>query len=626
LRDVKLYEDAKKEYDTLNQTQPTLQCAKNGLKNVTKKLEDAEKFFKQGQELENKKDYHQALRKYIEALKVYPTSKKYIDKIFEDKFTPVRKLVDGGFYVEARKKLSEIIENDPSSEIPSDLQYLSGRVYPFQAELQNFREIWLLPILDYLILFVIAIIIINILVRLINNFCKQRFYLDVKDFNDEATALKIGKGTTAMVKKSLIKSGELGEKPMVNIAFEPIGKFEPPIDLKQIAFPLDILSKLVNWLLPVQSYTLSGYCQESKQGVGLTLVLKSSDETVFSETFWQKDYDPDIKISEVADICQLLAEPATIWIIFKLNSDAANKWLDFNSWESYAYCKIGGYWSLKSDYSQAEKMLQKSLLHCQNNRFALFNLGVIRIQQAAELNDQGILRQSETMLTRAKEEAEKWKEDKGNSKYLYKDAVWYKAMYQLAAIEEYNHIMFQQQLPTTNDLKAKQLVQSIKLITDCKDFSDDKTLKIFLQEFRPMAQILYASILVRYPARGEEDPAQQEIDNLNSNYYIDLIENVIENMLNNQRQGSSEQKSVLPYRAYYNLACYHAAKAEKSNPQQQQPNNDDNKKLFDYLRYALKQDKTLAKWAKYDPSFKWIREQNDLSFHFYRILDEILYP
>ena len=154
---------------------------------------------------------------------------------------------------------------------------------------------------------------------------------------------------------------------------------------------------------------MSGYYQQSSQkGVGLVLVLKLPNGTINTEKFWQKDYDPQLKISqqEPEGLNQILARAAVSWILFKLDKKSFERWLGFDNWKSYAFSKVGEYWLEKNNDSQAKRMMEQSLLHHPRNRFSLFNLGVLKFLQSLQTQNpqeiEKLLSESRSSLLRAK--------------------------------------------------------------------------------------------------------------------------------------------------------------------------------------------------------------------------------
>jgi hypothetical protein len=95
-------------------------------------------------------------------------------------------------------------------------------------------------------------------------------------------------------------------------------------------------------------------------------------------------------------------------------------------------------------------------------------------------------------------------------------------------------------------------------------------------------------------------------------------------VLDNQ-QTENMRKPVFDYMVYYNLACYHALYAQKKSELCTiDRDNLNTTKMFRYLQYALKQNKTLGKWVAIDPSFAWIQKKQDkLSDKFYEIIKSL---
>jgi hypothetical protein len=444
-------------------------------------------------------------------------------------------------------------------------------------------------------------------------FSYKTIHLNIEDFNDESIDLKIGKGTTSTL-KTLFLENELGTNNAVNVAISPVEKLESPIENKEIT----ILLKLINWVFSSSS-TLSGYYQKSrKKGIGLKLVLKNSKGEIFKEDFWQQDYDTANKPGDKY-LHELLAIPASIWVMSRLNGEKFENWLGFNrnpmkpdnkdhqkynSWKSFTYSRVGSYWYLKDNSDKLEEMLHKSLMYNSNNRFALFTLGVLKMEQAIERKESSLFDEAEKSL----KEAERLSDLIRSPDLKFSTSpVWYKSIFQLLSIELYKEPLSRKKITNEEFLeKGKKLVTAVEYYQDTAKKNSFPS-SDFLDEFEVMARILYASILVDL----NESKHEEQINEIKLKYYLASFDKSGNLLFKGEKQHNDKMLLLNPL-VYYNLACYYALCLERSEEPQK---HKEKEKMFLYLKYAVKQNKKLNKWAGIDPSFTWIRKYYKLEFY-----------
>jgi hypothetical protein len=650
--------------------------------------------------LANNNYYEEARKELIAAIKKSPPSQKtavdrkeikdIIDSISnkkykdaEKKMTEINKkaseyevaksLLESGFYEEAKKEMLTLKKKALKEQIPPTFYYLAENSFdPNWGQLDKLTTIkipctkWKFYRVSYLLKNIPLIVgdIIAFCILLYYSPDKM-IYLNIEDFNDESIDLKIGKGTTSTL-KILFLENELGTNNAVNVAISPIEKLESPIENKEIT----ILLKLINWAFSLSSFTLSGYYQESrKKGIGLKLVLKNSKGEIFKEDFWQQDYDT-VNKSEAKYLHELLAIPASIWVMSKLHNEDFENWLSFNtlaksnskdqqkynSWKSFAYSRVGSYWYWKGNSDKLEEMLHKSLMYNSNNRFALFTLGVLKIEQAIERKEYNLFENAKKNLKEAKELSDNRNSLDGS---FPTSPVWYKSIFQLLSIKIYENQLSLFDKEFTNDkflAQGKELVKAVEFYQDpirkgLLPLSD------FLDEFEVMAKILYASILVDLDKVGYEN----QITEIESKYQMASFDDsgnllIIEKK---EKQCNAEILLLNPL-VYYNLACYYALLCMKRCEEYQKDENlsffckayhdiiegsskylyykncrayrekeclkSNKDKIFLYLKYAVKQNKKLNEWSKIDPSFKWIKEHDKLQLEFYYCVNDLKFP
>jgi hypothetical protein len=245
-------------------------------------------------------------------------------------------------------------------------------------------------------------------------------------------------------------------------------------------------------------------------------------------------------------------------------------------------------------------------------------------------------------------------------------------MFQLIAIKHYDKYLFQDRTkhPTINAFLVADVTKLLKAVEYYQSHKGkpQKNLREFLDEFEVLAIIMYALILLDSAADlaalskakktietneqikviskkhrlvslddsgnlSLENEKQQESDCLEHLLKVLKLENDLGNLpeqpesncckhlpnvlkliVSENKQPEDKRKPIFDYLVYYNLACYHALCARKKS-ELFKINRDDlldeTNAMFRYLQYALKQNKSLKKWAAIDPSFSWVQAEKD---------------
>ena len=128
-------------------------------------------------------------------------------------FDAVCRLADLGFYAAATEELQEVVANNPKSSVPKELKYLSGNE-PFAWREAQYWIASRQGVLSLLVVFLVATWWVGLRTK--------RPRLDIQDFDDGATDLKIGKGLAAMAEESLQQFGEQGGVQSLDMIAEPV--------------------------------------------------------------------------------------------------------------------------------------------------------------------------------------------------------------------------------------------------------------------------------------------------------------------------------------------------------------------------------------------------------------------
>lgn len=525
-----LYDDALTNYTALLKQDPKLDCALNGI-NESQRAQ-AINSYELGRAYENASQVDLARNAYIEALK----------------------------------------KNQTFTEAQQALEYLPGGNIPYWRDARSWIGRWGQPVGEIVIFLLGLYILISRIWPWLRSFYKEP-RLDIQDFDKGATGLEIGKGMGAMMEESLMQLETSGGAHVHLVEAEMLPKI--PVDVKSVSPQIKIMSDLIEWIIPSNVITLSGYLEKpGDSGAGLTLsIVENQTGNILSNiTIWQKDYDPTATQSAVKDNDPVpyycLVEPAAIWAHFQLRAameDAGKSaHRGINDWQSYAYLRAGMRWRIEGKDDKARLMFLNVLNRHENNLEALFNLGVMDTE-AGEYE-------------RALERLELVRKDTKPDKI-----VWYKAEYQLAATSGYKGDL------SKAEEEAKMLVKAIRETINELEKSKNKALKEFLISFYPMAVILYAGILV-----GKDNIKEAET------------------------QITSINQKKLSYRSRYNLACYYSHVGD--NEKKKYSSTKAYQEALFHLEYALERGGTLVQWAQKDPSLKGVREFKETKTKF----DEII--
>lgn len=499
------------------------------------------------------------------------------------------------------------------------------------------------------------------------DYLKQRSYLDIKSFEKGATKLEIGKGLELKVEEELHQIINQKDRALVSLVEGPI-KFDMPTDIKSISPHIRIISDLIEWVFPQRVITASGCLQKSaNRGVGLTLKLMDNQtgEIINSCTIWQNDFDLMKKQSIDNDLTPYycLTGPAATWsFVQMIKYEEARRGktkkiipkLSTQNWQSHFCFQEGLKYELQGDKEEAQRMYIKALDWDISNRFAMFNLGHLKIEEAALEGERLQKRKKRSfesgrteainveeqpkgyeealrLLQRAREIAEVHEEslewlqwvkeitaDEGGK--IHADNVWYRAMYQMAAIYSY----------TGNRSEAKRISQDLFNATEKtmevlqekrrdilrrirqKDYLEEiEELRKWLEQKEPLIIIQYAIRLVGMKNLEEAENLLRKKKIIEENFK------------------KKEKDLEISYRAHYNLACYYSALGDKKKGEEKiKEYKKEYNKAFKNLKAALeksvkgsiKEREDIAYWAQYDPSLKGIRWDESFSGNFEKLV------
>ena len=579
---AQLYNDALTNYTDLLIQNPNSSCAQKGIQDARRFL--AINSYEIGKAFENASQFNEARLAYIETLKTSPNyipAQEALERVSNDKFASVQALANLGYYTEAAARLKTIIDENPGSKVPRDLEYLPGRSIFLWGYMRNWIEIWGQPLAE-IVIFLLGLYVLRYRIGpwMLGLF---KIKWDIKEFNP-APDLDIGKGMMAMVEGAFMQIGkESGHEHLHLVSEEYQNLNKIPADIKAGSPQIMWVSNLIEWIFPSNIIMISGYLEKPGiDGVGLTLstVKSLTGEILGNITLWQKDYDIEIKPAgsasgdkNLASYYYYLVEPAAIWVFFQLNEHgkinkrkAANEekfaLLGTDDWKSYAHFQAGVRWQLEGKKDKARQQYVMAQNQDMNNYGALINLGYLDIE--------------DKNYNRAIERLSKGIEMAKKSRNYPRERAWFVAMYQLAAAYHYKGRMLRKKPVCAHECMEKANEHCLNLL---KAINEEK----FLEAIEPNAIIMHASILMDLAYQGETDlnkieEAKSKIKNIETVY------------------------NKLAPRVRYNLACYYSIVGDNTGDPK------DYKKALENLEYAIEGGGDIVQWAKIDPSLQGARD------------------
>lgn len=277
------------------------------------------------------------------------------------------------------------------------------------------------------------------------------------------------------------------------------------------------------------------------------------------------------------------------------NEKESNSPPGVRDWRSHACLRAGARWMRRDEEEEARRMFSRALRYDEKNWGALFNLGTLDLSSEPKDYERALRR-----LREAKRGVE------GQyGKYKNRNPVWYKAAYQLAAAYSYAASACScEHTPCPSAKKALEKVDELtgtirKTLEETHEVLQKRwkrrqkrgarELQRFLKDFKSLAEILHAGILV-------------ENDDVNKA----------------RRKVSEVKRGRLSYRAHYNLACYCSRQAGKANSSNSRSHF--YKVALVHLEYALERDDGLTRWADKDPALESLRRDSESK----RKLDELI--
>lgn len=311
-----------------------------------------------------------------------------------------RALAQAGFDAEARSSLKKALEVDPTS-VPPELAYLNDHPFP---DWQAIANPWTRAVVISTN-FAIVLVVIALIVAAISRVARRR--LDVADFDHDAVGdLKLGKAVAALIEQEMVELRREGGGNDIQFVSGPDPALDVPAAFKELATPVKFLSAALA-LVPSRVYRISGQLQPAaERGVGLTISVQApSGEVLQSATLWERDFDPDFKVSksgaptrgqekggdetgvaaatarDARDLTQAyyrLGVAAAGWILYALPLDPderARAHVLTSDPQSYALFRAAVAWGAARERARARRLYVQALALDPLNAGALLNVG-----------------------------------------------------------------------------------------------------------------------------------------------------------------------------------------------------------------------------------------------------------
>ena len=646
-----------------------LECAQEKFKEVTKLLDQDDNRCQDADDIFNQRLYQTAVVAYSRAISQDPSlacaQKGLNDSIIDwqgddSKFNTARNLVELGLYSEAEAEVKTVLtseEDNKGIQVPEDLKSLIAGV-PWWRAVKNW--VFFSPIKSILEVLFWVIVILLALFKVFPWIARlSRRKLDMTDIDTGSSSIN-GKTFATMIEEKIFKLGSEGDSPLVHIINAPISGFSIPDSIKEKSVYLKIISDLLNWALPQQVVEVNGCLHKSDiygAGLTLTLVKKNSGKVIAEETFWQKAFTPSYKPENDRELkiddYYLLVDPATIWIIFKLQKKPKTV-LGTNNWSSYAYFRSGVYWYSKKEPNKARQLYIEAINADPNNQGALFNLGIMdleagdykhAIERLKRLVDDDTYKKKKLFLCRFLDLIKR-------PFVIYIDLVKIKAIYQLAVSYYYLAITLDRDKA---DIKNKLAVSDahwnhlinrgkykdagerrLKVLREIRDLNEKYESNFEIAKkltqingnttLQRLAENSICSLLKKPKNRNNIDDkkysgllekvktfSKEQKDTIKK--IMKLVEIAEIGILNNiDRLEKIEKCDNHGYRDRYNLACTRSvAGGRQTNILEA---NKHYQKSIKHLNYALERGGQIVEWAQDDPSLRDVRESRDFKDNF----------
>lgn len=405
---------AREEHSRLAREAPSAPCVAALGQKLAAIRESSIERFNSGAALEKKGNVKTARFRYIDALKRDPsytpaaTGLVRLSTTVEqaEPFAEAERLSNLGLHADALDALKAAVKTT-NEAVPPKLQYLSGGDFEWWREnVARNLDRWTRPAGEIVALAAVLLLLGSMI------WARVRVpRAEVTELDDANVGMKVGKSMTALLRD---RTEHLSANllPRVGFVQGPSQAITLPATIVS-AVPgslswLNAVPALFGTVHPRRVFTVSGTLHPmGEKGAGVTISLRESNRVLFTSTLWQVDFDPGMLPPKANDPSGYhdLAEPAAIWLLFRLSESDVSKGLTVlgtTYWRSYALFNAGLRREQEGDLESAEKLYVEALKRDSRNRGARLNLAVLLL--AGDEHDR---RRGTEQLVRAREESSK---------------------------------------------------------------------------------------------------------------------------------------------------------------------------------------------------------------------------
>lgn len=474
-------------------------------------------------------------------------------------------LAGAGFPNEARAALLEDAKKH-GEPVPSRLRYLTDTPWPLNV-FQPIMPAGALPLIAWLIPFVLALIAISVVIAL-RVMQPPRFL--VEDLTGSSEAEDVGRQIASMIQEALQQAKREGGGGSLSILTQPDPKIDLPAEVEGLPYG-KFIAPLLNLAVPPKIMKLQGQLHVlDGQLLGATSNLVSPNNAVRDTTsVWLNDFATPLLPLAAKDAAS--ASPDEVQMGVRTISAALTAWARFalpdttgaaagqdkarviptGDWKSLAFMQVGALHQLagKKHRLNARRLFVKSLDYDPMNSGALFNLAMLDM--------------SDKRWTVGKERFEEalHRIESQNQEAGIKDSMdrlWYRCAYNLGAAQFHEWIALGADKANRARLTSAGEMGRIVIrnALEARALTHDQSLKSFLTMAGQSALVMLAGTkaYVEAAAPGTDQHLTEEYlkDAVADNSQVSLSAGQIIKFI----KGPEAKKHGLSYRVRYNLACY----------------------------------------------------------------------
>ena len=398
--DVRVLDKAETLYAAELKEDPSSLCAREGIERVGELQGESASEYERGEALLTLGQDEEARAAFLAALtadRSNTAAAEALERVDEeepggsgDVFAGVRNLAASGFEEAAAEEAERIVKDNPGSELPDDLAYLTDQPPPRFRRLMQFLE----PLGQMLLQLAIPLgVVAALLILLVLWASHPKAKLLLKEFDVEAGGMKSAPAMTSVVRSAIVRLGDERQNARIMMISAMPEAVDVSSALSEAVPQLKLLGTLTKFLRRSSVHTLSGsLLAPGPDGVGISLSLESPEgRSAEAVVLWEK---PLLGTSQSASADEGaraasyygLAQVAAAWVVAKwqATTPGSPKVLGANSAASIVYFQAGVVRESRGDSSGARKMYVLALAEDGKNIGAMFNLAILDANRHSE--------------------------------------------------------------------------------------------------------------------------------------------------------------------------------------------------------------------------------------------------